>query len=87
MKYTLKPWTPAPRLSLPAGKITIRHRQMRNVFQCFAGRTYILGASGDYVEDAAEALADQYEVPENTVATVYGHKEVFNMVIPAPAAH
>jgi hypothetical protein len=87
MKFSINPWTPAPRLPLPSGKITIRHRQMRGVFQCFAGRTYILGASGDYVEDAAEALAYQYEVPKNTIATVYGHKEVFNMEIPTTAIY
>jgi hypothetical protein len=63
------------KLLLPKGKITIRHRQMRNVFQCFAGRTYINGASGDYPDEAARSLADQYDVPEGTVATVYGHRE------------
>lgn len=62
------------KLELPTGKITIRHRQMRNVFQCFAGRTYLNGASGDDSEQAAESLCDQYEVPLGTMATVYGYK-------------
>ncbi len=70
------------RLLLPAGKITIRHRQARNVFQCFAGRTYILGASGDYAEQAAQQLANQYDVPANTTATVYGYREPSTIIIP-----
>ncbi len=70
------------KLQLPKGKITIRHRQMRNVFQCFAGNNYILGASGDYAEDAARELAHQYDVPEGTIATVYGYKEPIQLKIP-----
>jgi len=71
------------KLQLPKGKITIRHRQMRNVFQCFAGNNYILGASGDYAEDAAQELANQYDVPEGSVATVYGYKQAIQLVIPS----
>ena len=71
------------KLSLPNGKITIRHRQMRNMFQCFAGRTYINGASGDTEHEAAQELANQYEVTEGTMATVYGYKEPIQLLIPA----
>lgn len=70
------------KLPLPKGKITIRHRQMRNVFQCFAGSTYINGASGDTDEEAAQELANQYDVPEGTTATVYGYKEPVKITIP-----
>jgi hypothetical protein len=63
------------KLPLPKGKINIRHRQMRGVFQCFAGRTYINGASGDNATEAAQQLADQYDVPSGTMATVHGHRE------------
>ena len=70
------------KLDLPKGKITIRHRQMRNVFQCFAGRTYILGASGDDEHDAAQQLANQYNVPPGTEATVYGYKQPTKILIP-----
>jgi len=72
----------ATRLPLPKGKITIRHRAMRNVYQCFAGSTYITGASGDYDDEAAQELANQYDVPEGTIATVYGHKEPIQLTIP-----
>ncbi len=71
------------KLQLPKGKITIRHRQMRNVFQCFAGNNYILGASGDYAEDAAQELANQYNVPEGSIATVYGYKQPVELTIPS----
>ena len=70
------------KLQLPKGKITIRHRQMRNVFQCFAGRTYLVGASGDSDDEAAQELANQYEVPEGTVATIYGYKTPIQISIP-----
>jgi hypothetical protein len=67
---------------LPKGKITIRHRQMRNVFQCFAGSLYLVGASGDYSDEAAQELANQYDVPEGTVATIYGHSTPTQITIP-----
>jgi hypothetical protein len=70
------------KLQLPKGKITIRHRQMRNVFQCFAGSLYLVGASGDYPDDAAQELANQYDVPEGTVATIYGHLTPTQITIP-----
>lgn len=72
----------AMKIPLPKGKITIRHRQMRNVFQCFAGRSYINGASGDTEDEAAQALANQYEVPEGTMATVYGYNKPIQLTIP-----
>lgn len=74
-------WEP---ITLPKGKITIRHRQMRNVFQCFAGSIYIAGASGDTEDEAAQQLADQYEIPQGTMATVYGYKEPIQLAIPQP---
>ena len=72
----------AMKIPLPKGKITIRHRQMRNVFQCFAGSTYITGAAGDSDDEAAQQLANQYDVPEGTIATVYGYKEPTQLTIP-----
>ena len=69
---------------LPKGKITIRHRKMRNVFQCFAGRIYLTGASGDYCEEAAQELANLYDVPEGTIATIYGYKNSEQITIPQP---
>lgn len=68
-------------LPLPPGRITIRHRQMRGVWQCFVGRTYINGASGDCPAAAAQSLASQYEVRPNTKATVHGLKYPFDLVI------
>tara|TARA_R110000868_G_scaffold354426_2_gene615718 strand:- start:373 stop:597 length:225 start_codon:yes stop_codon:yes gene_type:complete len=72
------------KLQLPKGKITIRHRQMRNVFQCFAGSLYLVGASSDYSDEAAQELANQYDVPEGTVATIYGHSTPTQITIPQP---
>lgn len=80
---TMKQNIHAMKLPLPKGKITIRHRQMRNVFQCFAGSTYITGASGDTDDEAAQELANQYDVPEGTMATVYGYKKPIQLPIPA----
>jgi len=71
----------ATKLPLPKGKITIRHRQARNVFQCYAGSTYITGASGDDEDEAAQELVKQYEVTAGTTATVYGYKEAYSMTI------
>jgi len=70
------------KLPMPKGKITIRHRQMRNVFQCFAGRNYITGASGDDADDAAQELANQYDVPKGSIATIHGYKEPIQITIP-----
>lgn len=66
---------------LPSGKITIRHRQMRNVFQAFAGRVYLDGCSGGYPEDAAREMCRFYEIPDGTEATVYGLKNPFKIDI------
>ena len=55
---------------------------MRGVFQCFAGSAYITGASGDTADEAAQELANQYEVAEGTIATVYGYKEPIKLTIP-----
>ena len=73
---------PAMKLPMPKGKITIRHRQMRNVFQCFAGRTYVTGASADDADGAAQELANQYDVPVGSIATVYGYKAPIQLTIP-----
>lgn len=70
------------KLPLPKGKLNIRHRQMRNVFQCFAGKTYLAGASGDSPKIAADELAYQYEVPEGSTAIVHGLKNKFHITIP-----
>lgn len=73
------------RLAMPDGKITIRFRQMRGVWQCFAGRTYISGASGENPDDAAQQLADQYDVPSGSIATIHGFKEPRTLLIPLPS--
>ena len=70
------------KLQLPKGKITIRHRRMRNVYQCFAGNLYLVGASADYSDEAAQELANQYDVPEGTLATIYGCKTPTEITIP-----
>ena len=72
------------KLALPKGKITIRHRQARNVYQCFAGRIYLDGASGDNGEQAAQELANQYEVPADTKAIIHGYKHPIEITIPEP---
>lgn len=48
---------------LPKGKLNIRHRQMRNTYQVFAGRTLLDGCSGPTPEEAAEQLRFFYETP------------------------
>jgi hypothetical protein len=71
------------RLPLPGkGKLNVRHRQMRGVWQIFAGRLYVTGASGDSPTIAAEELANQYEVAAGTLITVHGFREPY--AIPAP---
>jgi hypothetical protein len=84
MQTNFTPTAAVAKLPLPAGKITIRHRQMRGVFQCFAGRTYINGASGDNAEEAAIQLQNQYEVADGTKATIHGCSEVVSVVFPFP---
>jgi hypothetical protein len=70
------------KLPMPAGKITVRHRQMRNVFQCFAGRHYLVGASADTDDGALESLVEQYDVPAGIPVTVYGYKHPILTVTP-----
>jgi hypothetical protein len=69
------------KLPLPPGKITIRYRQMRGVFQCFAGRTYINGASGETADAAAEILVGQYDVGLRNEATVHGFRFPFKLTL------
>jgi hypothetical protein len=77
------PATSIMKLQLPKGKITIRHRQQRNVYQCFAGRAYLDGASGDNGEQAAQELANHYNVPENTKAIIHGYNHPIEIIIPS----
>lgn len=60
---------------LPKGKLNIRHRQMRGVWQAFAGNTYIDLASGDSPDDAAAELRRLYDYAPGTVVTVHGFRE------------
>jgi hypothetical protein len=59
---------PAP---LPPGKLNIRHRQMRNVWQAFAGNRYLDGASGDTVGETLEALRSNYAPPPGLIVTIH----------------
>lgn len=64
------------KIPLPGtGKLNIRHRQMRGVWQVFAGNIYILGASGDSPQEAAQELANQYSVAQGTEIKVNGYRE------------
>lgn len=63
------------KLETPKGKLTIRHRQMRGVWQCFAGRNYITGASGDNPGQALEELCSQYDVAPGLDVIVHGCSE------------
>lgn len=65
---------PAMKIPLPKGKLNMRHRQMRGVWQIFAGRTYITGASSDTCEGAAQELANQYEVEVGSEIFVHSGK-------------
>jgi hypothetical protein len=76
--------TATARLPITSGKITIRHRRMRNVFQVFVGREYITCASGDNEVEAAQEFANQYDVAAGAIATVYGYKTPTTIEIPAP---
>lgn len=73
----------ATRLPLPGkGKLNVRHRQMRGVWQIFAGNLYVTGASGDSPDIAAQELVNQYEVAAGTPIVVHGFREPSTM--PAP---
>ncbi len=68
----LTEFKPVEKLPLPKGKLNARHRQMRGVWQIFAGSLYINGASGDSPQEAAEELARQYDVALGTMIKVNG---------------
>ena len=70
------------RLPLPKGKLNMRHRQMRGVWQIFAGNIYITGASGDSPDAATQELANQYEVTAGTPITVHGFREPSTTLTP-----
>jgi hypothetical protein len=73
----------ATRLPLPGkGKLNVRHRQMRGVWQVFAGNLYVTGASGDSPDEAAQHLVNQYEVASGTQITVHGFREASTMLAP-----
>jgi len=72
------------RLPLPKGKLNIRHRQMRGVWQVFAGNTYITGASGDTDDEAAQQLANQYDVEEGAEIVVHGYRNPSTIKAPTP---
>ena len=61
----------ATKLKLPQGKINVRFRQMRGVWQVFAGRTYLDGANADTPTEALAELTRQYNVPTGTPATIH----------------
>lgn len=68
--------------ALPKGRLNIRHRQMRGVYQVFAGNFYINAASGNNYEEAAKALASAYEVDIDSSVTLHGQtKEVVQLKI------
>lgn len=69
------------KLQIPSGSITIRHRRARNVFQCFAGKTYVTGASGDTVDEVIAELKYHYDVKDGTPAKVYGYREMKEILI------
>jgi hypothetical protein len=72
------------RLPLPSkGKINIRHRQMRGVWQCFAGNVYIVGASGDSDNEAAQELVNQYNVEEGAEIIVHGYNQPTTITAPS----
>lgn len=74
--------TPTDRLPLPKGKLNMRHRQMRGVWQIFAGNTYITGASSDSCDGAAQELANQYDVEAGL--EIYCHSGKNSHVVKTP---
>ena len=83
VNYIFPDIDPPARLPLPSGKLTIRFRQMRGTWQCFAGSsTYITGASGESIDDAIHQLAYQYKIPRGSIATVHGLEHPFEISIP-----
>jgi hypothetical protein len=71
---------------LPKGKINIRHRKMRGVYQAFAGSRYLAGCSGDTPKDAAEWIHHYYVVPEGTTATAHDWREPSQIPVPTEDA-
>jgi len=63
--------TTSTQLKLPQGKINVRFRQMRGVWQVFAGRNYLDGANADTPTEALAELTRQYNVPSGTPATIH----------------
>ena len=61
----------ATKLKLPQGKINVRFRQMRGVWQVFAGRNYLDGANADTPTEALVELTQQYNVQTGTPATIH----------------
>lgn len=70
------------RLPLPTGKLNMRYRQQRGVWQIFAGRTYLNGASSDSCSDAAQQLANQYEIGAGI--EIYIHSGKNSSVVKTP---
>ena len=60
--------------ALPQGRLNIRHRQMRGVWQAFSGNTYIDHASGDSPEEAAEQIRRLYAYAPGTPVKVHGFR-------------
>jgi hypothetical protein len=69
------------KLQLPAGKITVRYRQMRGVWQVFCGNAYVTGASDEMPASAISQLVAQYEVKDGSIAHVCGLKEPAKIII------
>jgi hypothetical protein len=62
------------KIVIPEGRINVRFRQMRGVWQVFAGSRYLAGASGETPDDALSALVAQYDVPRGAAATIHGYR-------------
>ena len=59
------------KIELPKGSINVRFRQMRGVYQVFAGRNYLTGASGETAEEAIEQLKRLYDVPADAKIKIH----------------
>ena len=59
-------YTTSPREKLPKGKLTARWVYSRAVYQVYAGRDYLLGASGVNEEEVWQNIRLSYDVPEST---------------------
>lgn len=83
-KFRILDQPKAIRLPLPKGKLNMRFRQLRGVYQIFTGSKYLDGASGDNPEEAALQLANQYDIPVGTPITVHGFKRPATITTPDP---